>query len=409
MQACACCVCLAALCQALLLVGYRTHEGAEQLPSQHLSLSFSPPPAPAAAAPSPPTRTSVSSSAASPSSPLRVPRLIHQSWRDGGFPKSLFNWRWQQGLVDLNPGWKLIKWTDESSRALIANEYAWFLPTYDGYPSYIQRSDAARYFIVYHHGGVYADLDIECSRPFEPVLANHRAVFSYKQASNMSRGLVNALFASEARHPLWTTVFDMLSNRSTVGAAAATHVDVVRSTGPGLLREALLQLRARGAAEDGGDALVRMGIHLMDSSVWHPILAEQKRGRDPSAAAAIADSHCYHHFVSSWMTHDKEKHVATETSRERQLGGNVLRTHRRASQGAATTVPTGQSIRTSNPWKSFDVVTKGASDAAALGASRDSDAAAASDASEMARMSRLKSFVHQAAAKRKARRRRAGG
>ena len=55
------------------------------------------------------------------------------------------------------------------------------------------------------------------------------------------------------------------------------------------------------------------------------------------------------------------------------------------------------------------MVTKGASDAAALGASRGSDAAAASDASEMARMSRLKSFVHQAAAKRKARRRRAGG
>jgi mannosyltransferase OCH1-like enzyme len=227
---------------------------------------------------------------------MRIPRLIHQSWRDDGFPKTLFNWRWQQGLLDLNPGWRLVRWTDNSSRALIATQYAWFLPTYDAYPSYIQRSDAARYFIIYHHGGVYADLDIECSKPFAPVLAAHRALFSYKQGTNMSRGLVNALFASEARHPLWRTVFTLLTNRSALGTAAATHVDVVRSTGPGLLREALLHLRdanlrtrdgkstpqpmgadgggaAAAGAAGGDDALSRQGIALLDASVWHPIVA----------------------------------------------------------------------------------------------------------------------------------------
>ena len=52
---------------------------------------------------------------------------------------------------------------------------------YDGYPSYIQRCDAARYFIVYHHGGVYVDLDIECFRPFASAMGNARVVFSYKQ------------------------------------------------------------------------------------------------------------------------------------------------------------------------------------------------------------------------------------
>jgi hypothetical protein len=62
-----------------------------------------------------------------------------------------------------------------------------------------QRSDAARYFIVYHHGGVYLDLDYECSRPFAPVLAGARAVFSFKVGMNVSRGLANAIFATEVR------------------------------------------------------------------------------------------------------------------------------------------------------------------------------------------------------------------
>ena len=51
------------------------------------------------------------------------------------------------------------------------------------------------------------------------MLAGHRAVFSYKSGTNMSRGLVNALFAAEPRHPLWQTVFQMLINRSALGAA----------------------------------------------------------------------------------------------------------------------------------------------------------------------------------------------
>ena len=97
---------------------------------------------------------------------------------------------------------------------------------------------------------------------------------------------------------------------------------------------------------------------MLDASVWHPILAEQKRGRDGSdaTAAAIAGSHCYHHFVSSWMTHDKGKHSQTEAQR------NPTAT---ARHGGGGPVPTGQGLRSSNPWKSYDVATK-ATDAASL-------------------------------------------
>jgi len=268
---------------------------------------------------------------------LTIPKLIHQSWRDGGFPKDMFNWRWQAGLETLNPDWKLMHWTDESSRQLIASEYPWFLKTYDAYPSYIQRCDAARYFIIYHHGGVYADLDMECFRPFEPVIAGKRVVLSYKQGTNMSRGLVNAIFASEPRHPFWSTVFALLVNRSNEGAHATTHVDVVRSTGPGLLRAAVEQMWE-------SHRLSTLGVALMHSRVWHPIMPEQKRGRDSSLEVQqlINQSACYHHFVSSWIQHSRERHNATDTTRRRA--------------GRATTLaPTGQGIRSQNTWRSFQV------------------------------------------------------
>lgn len=66
-------------------------------------------------------------------------------------------------------GWKSILWTDESIRLFLSNHYDWFLPTYDSYPFWIQRVDSARYFILYHFGGVYLDMDIVCVGSFEPI------------------------------------------------------------------------------------------------------------------------------------------------------------------------------------------------------------------------------------------------
>mmetsp|Transcript_49317 Transcript_49317/g.113994 ORF Transcript_49317/g.113994 Transcript_49317/m.113994 type:complete len:165 (-) Transcript_49317:101-595(-) len=151
----------------------------------------------------------------------------------------------------------------------------------------------------------------------------------------MSRGLVNAIFASEARHPFWLFLFEALANRSDAGSRAATHVEIIRSTGPGLLRAAVEHFQAEGQLE-------QLGVSLIDARVWHPIMPEQKRGRDfsPQVQQLINDSFCYHHFVSSWMQHDRSRHNSTDMTR-------------RASGPRSAVVPLGQSFRATNPWRSF--------------------------------------------------------
>jgi len=259
-----------------------------------------------------------------------------------------------------------------------------------------QRSDAARYFIVYHYGGVYLDLDYECSRPFAPVLAGARAVFSFKVGTNMSRGVANAIFASEARHQIWPIVFDLLLDRAAIGASATSHVDVIRSTGPGLLRAAIEVLDAGGsytgqggapvprlehlgalggirethqrngrglalgadrAAKNGPDMLNALGVRIMPSAVWHPLLPEQKRGRDasPQTLAQLAASYCVHHFVSSWVVHNKTRHASTDSARRAALGEPSvgLSPSVNLPSMAGTTVPIGQALRSSNTWRSF--------------------------------------------------------
>ena len=59
--------------------------------------------------------------------------------------------------------------------------------------------------------------------------------------------------------------------------------------------------------------LAALGVAVLDSRTWHPT-AEQKRGRDSSAEtrAVLDASYCNHHFVSSWMEHDRAKHSTTD-------------------------------------------------------------------------------------------------
>jgi hypothetical protein len=45
------------------------------------------------------------------------------------------------------------------ARTFIATHYPWFLETFEGYKYPIQRADSIRYFVLYHYGGIYIDLD----------------------------------------------------------------------------------------------------------------------------------------------------------------------------------------------------------------------------------------------------------
>ena len=87
-------------------------------------------------------------------------------------------------------------WTDASSREFIAKEYPWFLDTFDGYTYPIQRADAIRYFVLYHYGGVYLDLDIGCQRPMDSLLT-----FPVILPRTIPVGVSNDLMFAEKNHP----------------------------------------------------------------------------------------------------------------------------------------------------------------------------------------------------------------
>lgn len=123
-----------------------------------------------------------------------IPRIIHRTYKTTDIPP-----QWQEPYSScrrLNPTYKEYFWTDEDARSFIETNFAWFLRIYDSYPYAIQRVDSLRYFLLWHYGGIYLDMDIGCRRPLDPLLD-----FAAVLPKTWPYGVSNDVMASTPQHP----------------------------------------------------------------------------------------------------------------------------------------------------------------------------------------------------------------
>jgi mannosyltransferase OCH1-like enzyme len=120
---------------------------------------------------------------------------LHQIWHAVHFPEPPENYRQgARSFQEKHPGWLYKFWDDQASRSFIASNYRWFLPTYMGYSHWAKRVDALRYFLLHYFGGVYVDMDAECWKNIEPMLADFGFVgcSNYRWPGEVGNGFLAA-------------------------------------------------------------------------------------------------------------------------------------------------------------------------------------------------------------------------
>lgn len=224
-----------------------------------------------------------------------IPKILHQTWKSDAIPP---RWqRFQETFRQQNPGWQIMFWSDAQGREFMAREYGWFLPIYDAYPEPIMRADALRYFLLSHHGGVYADMDYECLRPLDGLLrgreviagcepAEHLATVSELRDRGLSYVVCNALIGSVPGHPFWQHIFRYLEQY-------AKHTGPLESTGP------ILFTRAWQSFDQPST------LWLLDSMVLSPFSQREAyagEAEDPQRRATLTESsYAIHHWDNSWF------------------------------------------------------------------------------------------------------------
>ena len=218
-----------------------------------------------------------------------IPALIHQTWKDADVPPK---WRaWADSWKRHNPGWEYRLWTDADNREFLEEHYPWFLPVYDGYPEPIMRADAIRYFLLDHFGGLYVDMDFECLKSVQDILAGRELVLGCEPEAhtrlllarqrNLDRIVGNAFIASRPGHPFWAHAHRQL-------VAAHRMPSALDATGPFWLTRAV-------ASAPDTDSITVLGSELLYPAL-SPYATELFGPREVDRDQAYA----VHHWSGSW-------------------------------------------------------------------------------------------------------------
>lgn len=179
-----------------------------------------------------------------------IPKIVHHVW-PGEDPFKPELHRFRQSWMQHHPDWTFRFWrTDlgegasEEVRALLAD------PRY----SAVVKSDVARFEVLRLHGGLYADSDMECLRPFDDLLGD--ACFCGRESEAF---LCPSLVGCVPDHPLAGRMVRTALDRIRALAPEDVNARPNEITGPSLLTE---------LARDRGDVRVHPEPHFYPVPWW---------------------------------------------------------------------------------------------------------------------------------------------
>lgn len=194
-----------------------------------------------------------------------IPKIIIQTWKTNIVPQRYIS------LIDSvksnNPDYEYLFFTDESIEKFFRLHYPEYLSTYSSLPIKIQKIDFFRYVAVYHYGGFYLDLDMNCLKSFDDLL-NKSCVFpvdEYIDARYCQHGrykpfcdagqnflLGQYAFAASPKHPFIKELIDNIYNninRYIKNVDFNSEEYIYKTTGPDYVTEIYMKYKNKGSID----------------------------------------------------------------------------------------------------------------------------------------------------------------
>ena len=216
---------------------------------------------------------------------LAIPKIIHHTWiGDDSLPEAERGMmqKWRQH----HPEWEMRLWTKDNLPTL-QNQ-----ALYDSRKNTGHRADVLRYELMYQFGGVYVDMDMECQKPIDDLIAECEGFAGRIQPTREVTGiqyLEIAILGSVPGHPLFAQAIDMLPN----WYEAHEGYGVPVRTGPQYFQAQYLAWRADGEQYRGE----HRDFLLFKPPLFFPYTwQERERGWD-----AHPDAYAVHRWWCTWL------------------------------------------------------------------------------------------------------------
>ena len=202
---------------------------------------------------------------------------------------------YQKTWIMYHPQWEYRFYDDAACRALVQLEFPDWLALYDSCPYPVQRADIFRYLVIASNGGIYADIDMECYKNMEPLLAGKECVFGVETILSprqtrllnhqYAERIANCIFAAQKNHPVFNRIMNEVSQR-----LAEKPAGILETTGPGMLTDVVQKYRKQ------------YDVHILPQINWLPPISADY----PNCFPFNLRMYAKHHFAGTWKNENME-------------------------------------------------------------------------------------------------------
>jgi len=235
---------------------------------------------------------------------IKIPRIIHQIYEDpAGPPANLLHIA--ESWKENHPAWEYRFWNRQMIHDFLESTCPDFIPYYHSYPFNVQRWDAIRYLILYHIGGMYADLDYECIRPLDVLLTDSGCCIGmeptlHNKPEYEKRILVgNALMASIPGHPFMKTIIEDMKTNFAVDYRKKDSIQIMETTGP--LMVSRLYDRYKNKKE-----ITLLPAEWVTPLIYKEILMLRTGHASPEVLRKVEKAFAIHYYHNTWLVQTAE-------------------------------------------------------------------------------------------------------
>lgn len=201
----------------------------------------------------------------------KIPHIIHQIWV-GPNPIPEKSKKFIEKIKELHPNFEYRLWDNNDISEKNFKNIKYINDT----KSYAQKADIMRLEILYNHGGIYIDIDMEVIKNLEPLLTNELVVCN--EDSNINKYMSTGFIASIKYNINLKNTVDNIKN---IDFTQAINI----ATGPTYFRK---------------NIIINSCVTVLPTKYIYPISYGKKVTKESLKSLDLSKSYAIHHWDKNW-------------------------------------------------------------------------------------------------------------